>query len=106
MKIIEEQLRRKLTEAFSPDYLELENESYMHSVPAGSESHFRLILVSSAFKELGLVARQQKIYAVIADEMAGPVHAFSQRAYTPEEWEKVKDNHGMKSPDCEGGSAA
>ena len=49
--------------------------------------------------------RQRNVYAVVAQEMAGPVHAFSVRTYTPEEWAKIKDDHTMKSPDCKGGSA-
>jgi len=103
-RIVEEQLRRKLVEAFAPVHLELENESDMHNVPEGAESHFRMVLVSAAFRDLSLLDRQRKVQEVLAEEIAGPVHAFTQRTYTPEEWEKAKNEEPPKSPECLGGS--
>lgn len=39
---IQASITAKLTEAFAPTVLEVENESYKHSVPKGSESHFKV----------------------------------------------------------------
>ncbi len=39
---VAECMERKLTESFGPSHLEIINESYMHSVPKGSETHFKV----------------------------------------------------------------
>lgn len=93
---IEEKLQRE----FSPGHLDVVNESHMHNVPPGSESHFKVTLVSDAFEGMRPVRRHQAVYQVLAEEMAGPVHALALHTYTPEEWRgKAPD-----SPRCLGGS--
>ncbi len=47
--MIREQIEAKLRAAFEPAYLEVVDESYRHNVPAGSESHFKVVLVSDRF---------------------------------------------------------
>ena len=83
----EETMRRKLTEAFAPTRLEIENDSHRHAGHAGSpgtgDSHFRVAIVSTAFSGLGRVERQRRVYAVLAEELAGPVHALALRADAP-----------------------
>jgi BolA protein len=88
-------------EQFLPDYLELGNESHMHSVPAGSESHFKLVLVSAQFTGLRSVARHQKVYAALGDVMQ-QIHALALHTYTPEEWQA--QGVAPASPQCMGGS--
>lgn len=101
---LETRLREKLTAAFQPAHLELENESHSHSVPRNSETHFKLVLVSSAFEGLSRVARQRKVYDVLKDELApGGVHALAQRVLTPAEW-AADGASGFESPACLGGS--
>ena len=75
----------------------------MHNVPPGSESHFKLVIVSEAFEGLRLVGRHQLINAALKDELAGPVHALSMETLTATEW---TDRGGkiMASPSCRGGS--
>lgn len=51
----------------------------------GGESHFNLTLISSAFEGLGRLARQRAVNAALREELAGPVHALSIRALTPQE---------------------
>lgn len=84
----------KLTTAFDPVSITLEDDSWKHAghhhdggmdARAGGESHFNLTLVSTAFEGQGRVARQRAVNAVLADELAGPVHALSIRAMTPSE---------------------
>lgn len=52
---IEMIIRQKLTESFVPNHLEIINESYMHNVPKGSETHFKVLVVSSRFESLSLL---------------------------------------------------
>lgn len=84
----------KLTAAFAPERLELEDDSARHAghhheggidAQAGGESHFNLLIVSEAFSGQGRLARQRAINAVLGQELAGPVHALSIRALTPDE---------------------
>lgn len=100
--VVQKQIRQKIEAEFAPTHMELENESHMHSVPENSETHFRLILVSEKFSGISRVQRQRMVNEVIKDELAGPVHAFSQRTYTPEEWGKVSGV--VASPNCRGGT--
>lgn len=95
-------IRTKL-EALKPFHLEVLNESGRHNVPDGSESHFKVVLVSDAFKDKTLVFRHRLINELLADELAGPVHALSMDTLTPDEWFE-KDVRLKQSPDCLGGS--
>ena len=99
---VAEQLRHKLEQAFSPRHLELDNESHRHNVPAGSESHFKVVLVSERFSGQRRVARHQQVYQVLAEELAGPVHALALHLFDPEEWSR--EQRVPDSPDCLGGS--
>ena len=89
---VESIIRDKLTEAFDPARLEIENESHLHKGHAGSpnsgESHFRVLMAAAAFDGVGRVDRQRKVYAVLADELAGPVHALALTVLTPDEAER------------------
>lgn len=89
-------------QALEPDYLTVENESHRHSVPANSETHFKVTLVSSRFEGLMPVKRHQQIYAALAEELSGPVHALALHLYTPVEW-AARGNARPDSPNCLGG---
>ena len=87
-------IREKLTAAFAPQRIELEDDSWKHAghhheggmdAKDGGESHFQLTIVSNAFEGQGRVARQRAINAALKDELAGPVHALAVRAMTPAE---------------------
>jgi len=101
MKPIQALIERKLTDTFAPEYLLVENESYKHSVPEGSESHFKLAIVSDQFVGKRQVQRQQSVYAALAEALAAGVHALAMHTYSPAEWESAKL---PESPDCLGGS--
>jgi len=77
----------KLRVALTPARLELIDESALHAGHAhgGVESHFQLTIESAAFLGLGRLARQRLVMGVLADELAGPVHALSIRALAPGE---------------------
>lgn len=87
-------IREKLTAALSPTVLSIEDDSARHAghhheggidARPGGESHFNLTIVSEAFRDQGRVARQRAVNAVLAQELAGPVHALSIRALAPDE---------------------
>ena len=79
----------KLTEAFDPDSLEVRNVSHRHAGHAGSpgsgQSHFEVEMTSAAFEGVAKVARHRKVYQVLAEEMAGPIHALNLDLKTPAE---------------------
>lgn len=83
----------------SPLHLDILNESHMHAGPA-ADSHFKLVVVSDEFGGKRLVARHQRIYQLLAEELAGPVHALSLHLYSPQEW---RDAAVPTSPPCQGG---
>ena len=100
---IQTTIEQKLEQAFNSDYLAVENESHKHNVPANSETHFKVTLVSGQFEGQGKVKRHQAIYKLLGDELAGGVHALALHLYTPEEWTKTGEA-SPDSPNCLGGS--
>ena len=82
---VADSIRQKLTTAFAPQSLEVVDESHRHAGHAGAtrddgsqgETHFHVRLVSAAFAGVSRVERQRRVYAVLADELKGPVHALS-----------------------------
>lgn len=100
---MQSQLERKLSESFNPMHLEVINESYMHNVPEGSESHFKVLVVAEAFENQARVARHRLVNEAVAEELQAGIHAFSINAMTPAEW---FDRGGAttESPPCLGGS--
>jgi len=101
---IQQQITSKLESAFTPLHLEVLNESHMHNVPPGSESHFKVVIVSDSFSGLRKVPRHQRLYKELSEELAGEVHALSLYVYTPEEW--IQQGAAPDSPECLGGSKA
>ena len=98
-------IESKLTDALAPALLQVDNESHMHSVPANSETHFKVVVVSAAFDGKRKVARHQAVYGLVADELAGPVHALALHTYTIDEWNE-RQGLSPDSPECLGGSKA
>jgi BolA protein len=99
---IQNDIEQKL-QVLHPEYLEVLNESHMHNVPKGSESHFKVTLVSPDFVGKKLVARHRMINQALAEELGGAVHALSLHTLTPEEWAQ-KAGQIPQSPPCMGGS--
>jgi BolA protein len=86
---VADQLERKLTGAFSPVRLVVDDDSARHAGHAGArrggESHFNVVIESAAFEGVSRVQRQRMVYAAVAEELAGPVHALSVKALAPGE---------------------
>jgi BolA protein len=98
---VEESIRDILQAEFSPSYMDVVNESYMHAVPKGSESHFKLVLVTDQFNKQRAVQRHQAVYKALAGPLQHTVHALALHTYTPVEWER--EGEPPRSPNCLGG---
>jgi len=86
---VADRIRTKLSTALAPTRIVIQDDSARHAGHAGArqggESHFRLEIVSAAFAGESRVARQRRVYAILAEELAGPVHALEVATRTPEE---------------------
>ena len=82
-------IAQKLTEAFTPLSLEVEDESDRHQGHAGhregGETHFRVYIVAEAFRGKSRIDRHRMINATLASELAGSVHALAIHAQAPGE---------------------
>ena len=99
---IQQQIESHLTAQLNPSFLEVSNESDQHNVPANSETHFRVVVVSERFENQRRVARHQQVYKALAAELEGPVHALALHTYTAGEWRERQV--APKSTECMGGS--
>ena len=100
---VESDITLALQSAFQPSMLQVENESHRHNVPPNSETHFKVTLVTESFVGQRSVRRHQSVYSVLAELLAGPVHALALHTYTPDEW-AGRQQTSPDSPDCLGGS--
>lgn len=87
---VAERIEEKLRRAFAPLALEVVDESAAHAGHAGlaehggaGETHFRVHIVAERFQGLSRLERQRAVNAVLAEELAGPVHALSISAQAP-----------------------
>jgi BolA protein len=89
MGAVTDSLQRKLSAAFGPSRLQIDDDSSRHAGHAGAnsggESHFNVTIESAAFAGVSRVQRQRMVYAAVAEELAGPVHALSVKAIAPGE---------------------
>jgi len=86
---VAETITAKLTAALQPEHLEVVDESHKHHGHAGwregGETHFHVSLVAQAFAGRSRLERQRAVYAALAEELAGPVHALQVTARAPGE---------------------
>lgn len=101
-KPVESGIRAKLQAALEPLHLEVLNDSHLHAVPRGSETHFRVVVASRRFEGLSLIHRHRLVNELLQEELAGPVHSLSIQAKTPQQWEK--SSKASQSPPCLGGA--
>lgn len=85
---VSDAIEQKLRAAFGPAYLDVEDQSERHrghmGYREGGETHFHVIMTAASFQGQNPVARQRAVYAALAEEMAGPVHALSMELKAPE----------------------
>jgi BolA family transcriptional regulator, general stress-responsive regulator len=88
-KTVQHTITNKLREAFTPESLDVIDESHLHEGHAGhrpgGETHFRIYIVSDAFEGKSRIERHRLINATLAAELAGPVHALAIKAQAPGE---------------------
>ena len=86
---IEEQITKKLLQAFAPVAIEVVNDSHRHTGHAGSpqtgESHFSVKVVSESFAGKSRVERHRMVNEVLAEELKDRIHALAISALAPEE---------------------
>ncbi|MBJ7402683.1 MAG: BolA family transcriptional regulator [Bradyrhizobium sp.] len=82
-------ISNKLREAFTPESLQVVDESHLHEGHAGhqpgGETHFRVYIVAAAFKGKSRVDRHRMINSALAAELSGGVHALAIQAQAPGE---------------------
>ena len=82
-------ITEKLTAAFAPASLRVEDESHQHEGHAGhrpgGQTHFRVYIVSEIFKGMTRLQRHRLINQTLAGELAGSVHALAIHAAAPGE---------------------
>lgn len=104
MDTAQARIEASLAAAFDPGHLQVVNESGNHNVPAGSETHFKVVIVSERFDGERLLARHRAVNAALAAELAGGVHALAMHTYTPAEW-RARFGDAPMSPPCLGGDS-
>lgn len=97
---VQETIESKLRSELQPLHLEVINESGGHNVAVGSETHFRVLVVSSAFEGKTALQRHRMIYQILDPERQGGVHALGIQALSPEEF---GSHASISSPPCLGG---
>jgi BolA family transcriptional regulator, general stress-responsive regulator len=84
-----DRITEKLRQAFAPESLRVEDESHLHEGHAGhrpgGQTHFRLYIVSEAFRGKSRLERHRLINATLAGELNGGVHALAIHAAAPGE---------------------
>jgi BolA protein len=88
---VQENVELHLRDKLAPEHLEVVNESHMHSVAKGSETHFKVVIVSRQFEGVPAVKRHQLVYGALGDLMGrkpsqGGIHALAITSRTPAEW--------------------
>lgn len=94
-------IEQKLTQEFDAAYLQVDNESHMHNVAPGSESHFKVTIVSDSFADLMLIKRHRMVNKALEQELQ-QIHALALHTMTPLEWE-ARNGQVADSPKCRGG---
>ena len=102
---VQQAIETKLATQLHPLHLEVVNESSNHNVPPGSESHFKVVVVSDLFNAKNLLARHRLINQILADELKSQIHALALHTYTAAEWNE-KYAQAPMSPPCLGGGKA
>jgi BolA protein len=82
-------ITEKLTKAFTPESLNVVDESHLHAGHAGhrpgGETHFRVHIVSEAFRGKSRIERHRMVNETLSGELKGGVHALAVHASAPED---------------------
>ena len=94
---IESQIINTLSSSMNLSSLKIINESSMHNVPKGSESHFKIVVVTNDFNNLSIIKRHKLIYTTL-DNLMNKIHALSIHAFNEEEFKL--NPIILDSPEC------
>lgn len=95
-------IEASLSTELKPSVMQVINESNNHNVPAGSESHFKLVLVSDRFNGKSLLVRHRLINSILGNLLQNGIHALAMHTYTESEWHQIQGD-APESPVCHGG---
>lgn len=96
------EIEKALRQEFTPEVLQVEDESYKHAAGPEAQSHFKVVVVSTHFEGQRLLARHRAINEALAEEFAAGMHALAIHAFTPEQW-AARNEQAEASPHCMGG---
>jgi BolA protein len=97
-----ERIETKLSDNLTLLHLEVLDESSGHNVPAGSESHFKVVAVAEEFEGTTRIARHRQVNGLLQSEFDGGMHALALHTYTSDEW-RARFGEAPMSPPCAGG---
>lgn len=87
--LVKDAITDKLTAALAPQSLDVQDESHLHEGHAGhrpgGQTHFRVTIVSAAFRGKSRIERHRMVNAALAQELTSGVHALAIHANAPEE---------------------
>ena len=90
-KVRKAEITKRLTEAFEPETLGVEDESHLHAGHEGAKgglSHFRVLIISDEFADKTLIERHRMVYRVLDEMMRLDIHALAIDAWAPEELDR------------------
>lgn len=88
-KIMISRIEERLNKHLSLVHLEIADDSARHADHASNPyggGHYTAVIVSEDFRDLPLLKRHRLVYDALVDLMGGPIHAFSMKTLTPEEF--------------------
>ena len=94
---IESQIVNTLKASMDLSSLKIINESFMHNVPEGSESHFKIVIVSEDFLNLTMIQRHKLVYKKLNNLMT-KIHALSIHSFDKDEFKL--NPIILDSPEC------
>ena len=100
---VQEVIETKLANGINALHMDVLNESSNHNVPSGSESHFKVVLVSEDFSDKPLLVRHRMVNKILEDELQGKIHALALHTYTEPEWQAAFGTAPMSPPCLDGG---
>ena len=72
-----ERIEAALVQGLALQHLEVADESHGHNVPAGAESHFKVVAVSEQFAGKRSLQRHRQVNELLADEFSRGMHALA-----------------------------
>jgi BolA protein len=86
---LKDRITARLTGALEPERLDVVDESHLHAghggARPGGETHFRVTIVATRFKDKGRLDRHRMVNALLEAELRDGVHALAIEARAPGE---------------------